>query len=73
MQSEHAHLDMNYGVHTQQKVSHEFDVKELAKAALKKIPGADDAIRETFDKSKWQVPHALPGKKYVNEALSLGF
>ena len=73
MQSEHAHLNMNYGIESQPRVSGDAHIKEVALAALKNIPGAKEEIEKTFDKKAWKMPFALPGKRYINQAMHLGF
>ena len=73
MQAEHAHLDLNYGAHSQPRVGHEHHIKEVAHAALKNIPGARELVNKTFDKGAWKKPFTLPAKRHVNQAMHLGF
>ena len=73
MQSEHAHLDMSPSIHNTPRVSLEPHVKEIALKSMEKIPGAKEAIEQTFHKGKWDKPFALPGKRHVNQAMHLGW
>ena len=73
MQPEHAHLDQNPGIPYEPRVSHEHHIKEIAHAALSKIPGAKQIINQTFNKKKWKMPFTLPSKRYVNQAMYLGW
>ena len=73
MQSEHAHLDMNYSIHNTPRVSLEPHIKEIALKSMEKIPGAKELIEQTFHKGKWEKPFALPGKRHVNQAMHLGW
>ena len=73
MQSEHSHLDMNYSVPYEPRVTLEHHIKEVALKAMDKIPGAKQIIESTFNKKKWDKPFALPGKKYTNQAMHLGW
>ena len=73
MQSEHAHIDMNYGIHTEPRVSGQAHTKEVALAAMAKIPGAKEAIEKEFYRGKWNKPFALPGKRHINQAMHLGW
>ena len=73
MQSEHAHLDLNYGIHAEPRVSHEADVRAVAHAALKNIPGGTELVNKTFDRSAWKKPFTLPQKRSINPALHLGW
>ena len=71
MQSEHAHLDMNYSI--PERVSLEPHIKQIALKAMEKIPGAKEAIEQTFHKGKWKMPYALPQKKHTNKLMHLGW
>ena len=73
MQPEHAHLDMNYSIHSEPRVTHEADIKAVALAAMANIPGAKQAIEKTFYKGKWNKPFALPGKRHINQTMHLGW
>ena len=73
MQSEHAHQDLNYSIHTEPRVSSEAHIKQVALAAMSKIPGAKHAIEKTFNRGKWKKPFALPGKNHQNQAMHLGW
>ena len=73
MQSEHAHLNTNYGIESQPRVSGDAHIKKVALAALANVPGAKEIIEKTFDKSAWKMPFTLPGKRYINQAMHLGF
>ena len=73
MQSEHSHLDLNYNVHTQPRVSSETHIKQIAHAALAKVPGAKELIEQTFNRTAWKKPFTLPGKRHENQAMYLGF
>ena len=73
MQSEHAHMDLNYGIHNQPKVSFAHHVESVANKAISKIPGGAQLVKNTFKKGAWQKPFALPGKRYINQAMHLGF
>ena len=73
MQSEYAHLDMNYGVHYEPRVSHEDHIKEVATKALQNIQGGKELVNKTFNKGKWEKPFTLPAKKAINQAMHLGW
>ena len=73
MQPEHAHLDQNYGAHTEPRVSHEHHIKTVAHAALKNVPGARELIDNTFNRGAWKKPFTLPAKRHVNQPMYLGF
>ena len=73
MQPEHAHKDMNYAIQNTQRVSLEPHVKEIALKALEKIPGAKQAIEETFHKGEWKMPFALPSKRHEDLPMHLGW
>jgi len=73
MQAEHAHLDMNYGIHEEPRLTSDAHIKEVAHAAMKHIPGATQLINATFNKGKWQKPFSLPGKRHINQAMHLGW
>ena len=73
MQSEHAHQDMNYGIHLEPKVSIESHVKEVAHKALSNIPGGKELVEETFNKGAWKKPYTLPAKRHINQAFHLGW
>ncbi len=73
MQSQHAHLDMNYGIENQPRVSGDAHIKQVALAAMEHIPGAKEEIEKTFDRGAWKMPFALPGKRHMNQAMHLGF
>ena len=73
MQPEHAHLDMNYGVPYEPRVSHEEHVKQIATKALEKVQGAKELIESSFDRSKWDKPFELPAKRHMNQAMHLGW
>ena len=73
MQSEHAHHDLNYSIHTEPRVSSETHIKQVALAALSKVPGAKQVIENTFDRGKWKKPFTLPGKRHMNQAMHLGW
>jgi len=73
MQSEHAHLDGNYGVHDEPRVSSQEHIKQVALAAMKHIPGAKEEIEKTFDKGPWKIPFALPAKRQINQVMHLGW
>ena len=74
MTAEHAHLDMNYGIVEQPRVSFEHHIKQIAKKAMSQIPGAQEIIEETFNRGKqWEKPFALPAKRAINQAYHLGF
>ena len=47
------------------------EIKVFGKA--KDYPGAKEIIEKTFDKTEWKKPFALPGKRYVNQPMHLGF
>ena len=73
MQPEHAHLDMNYSIPYEPRVSHETHIKEVALKAMEKIPGAKEVIEKRFDKSAWKMPYTLPAKNHINQAYHLGW
>ena len=73
MQSEHAHIDLNYGIHAEPRVSGEVHAKAVATAALSKVPGAKQLIEKTFYRGKLNKPFELPAKRHINQAMHLGF
>ncbi len=73
MQSEHAHHDLNYSIHTEPRVSSEAHTKQVAIAAMSKIPGANKVIEKTFNRGKWKKPFTLPGKNHSNLPMHLGW
>ena len=73
MQSEHAHHDLNYSIHTEPRVSSEAHIKQVAHAALSKVPGGKQAVDKAFNRGKWKKPFALPGKRHMNQAMHLGW
>ena len=52
-------------------VSHPDQIKSLAQAALKHIPGGQAAIARTFPQAEKPSPHVLP--KIYNQTLYSGF
>jgi len=73
MQSQHAHLDMNYGIVNEPRVSGDAHIKQIAQAALANVPGAKEEITKSFDRGAWKMPFTLPGKRHMNQAMHLGF
>ena len=71
--SEHAHLDQNPSVINEIRIGTESHQKEIALAAMSKIKGAPEIIKEYFDKTQWKMPYSLPPKKHYNQALHLGW
>ena len=73
MQSEHAHHDLSYSIHAEPRVSGEAHIKQIALAAMSKIPGATQIIHKTFDRGAWKKPYTLPAKRHMNQAMHLGW
>ena len=73
MQSEHAHLNLNTSVPYIPHVSLEHHIKEVALKSMEKIPGAKEIIEAEFNKKAWDMPFKLPGKRYYNQVMHLGF
>ena len=73
MQSQHAHLDMNTAAGYEPRVSTSHKVEELARAALKNVPGATKLIDEHFQRGSVVDPNRLLPAKPQNQALHLGW
>jgi hypothetical protein len=73
MQSQHNATNLHPSAAYETRVHSDQNVKQLAHAAMKNIPGAKKIIDSHFDRSAWKIPHRFPAKKHINLPYHLGW
>ena len=71
--SEHAHLDTSFSVAYEPKVSQFSNVVQIAKQAMKNIPGGTQKNEQYFNSGFEEDPHRIPMKKPTNQVMHLGW